>query len=70
MGKHHHQLEQARIHSNKHVAVANLPIVWDLLYGGSLASHRHLATWSAYYIEFHTLLRHHLHADIPTITLV
>jgi len=31
---------------------------------------RHLAAWSAYYIEFHTLLRHHMHEDFPPKTLV
>ena len=32
-----------------------------VLYGG--ASQRHLATWHAHYIKFHTLLRHRVHAD-------
>ena len=37
-------------------------------YGG--ASQRHLATWRAYYIKFHTLLRHRVHADFHPKTLV
>ena len=39
-----------------------------LLYGS--ASQRHLATWHAYYIKFHTLLRHRVHADFHPKTLV